>query len=121
MCHIIFILPFVSLYLFYLFPFEEALPLFLFINGTSFLFYYLIYKVMKRRHECGKNAMIGTEATVIEETSSIGKIRVGNEIWYAVSDERLHPGQKCVITGFNGLTAQVAGSGLHFSQITNSL
>lgn len=107
MCHIIFILPFVSLLLFHFLPFEEALPLFVIINALLLFLYYEIYKVMKRRPESGKAAMIGKEVTVLEEISSEGRVSIGNELWFAVSDETLRPGERCIVVGFEGLRARV--------------
>lgn len=107
MCHIIFILPFASLLLFNFLPFEEALPLFVIINALLLFLYYEIYKVMKRRPENGKAAMIGKEGVVVQEIASEGRVLIGNELWFAVSDDNLKPGEKCIVVGFEGLRARV--------------
>ncbi|MFH1624136.1 MAG: NfeD family protein, partial [Pseudomonadota bacterium] len=104
---IIFIVPFASVVLFYMLPIGEALLWFTIINGLCFFVYYKIYGAMKRTPQTGKEGMIGKEGTVIETTSSEGRASIGNELWFAISDERLEPGQKCTVVGFAGLKVVV--------------
>ncbi len=80
MCHIIFVLPFASLLLFSFLPFDEALSIFIIINAVCFFIFYKIYKVMRRKPECGKGSMIGKEGVVIEPIYSEGRVLIDSEI-----------------------------------------
>ena len=102
MCHLIFFLPVFGLPIFWIFPFNTALPLYLFIVGISMLLYYKIYKAMRARVQNGQEAMLGKTGVVLIDIDPEGKIQYATEIWNAVArGKKFLQGEKVVINGFS--------------------
>lgn len=64
MCHIILLLPIISLVLFWILPLAYALPLYLVVLVASILVYFAMMKAMKRPVTTGKEGLIGEIAEV---------------------------------------------------------
>jgi membrane protein implicated in regulation of membrane protease activity len=118
MCHIFLSLPIIALPLFFFFPLETALPIYLIILLVSGFLYYKLGAAMRAKLKTGKEGMIGIEAVVIEDFNPEGKITIWSEIWSATADKKkFHKGQKVEVHGFQGLTAIVGDfSGREFSR-----
>ena len=102
MCHLIFFLPIFGLPVFWFFPFNIALPVYLFIVGISMLLYYKIFKAMRARVHNGLEAMLGKTGVVLKNIDPEGKIKYATEIWNAVAEgKKLLEGEKVVINGFS--------------------
>ena len=102
MCHLIFFLPIFGLPIFWFFPFNIALPVYLFIVGISILLYYKIYQAMRARVHNGLEAMLGKTGVVLKNIDPEGKIKYATEIWNAVAEgKKLLEGEKVVINGFS--------------------
>jgi membrane-bound ClpP family serine protease len=102
MCHLIFFLPIFGLPIFWFFPFNIALPVYLFIVGMSMLIYYKIYQAMRARVHNGLEAMLGKTGVVLKNIDPEGKIKYATEIWHAVADgKKFLAGEKVVINGFS--------------------
>jgi membrane protein implicated in regulation of membrane protease activity len=102
MCHLIFFLPFFGLPVFWIFPFNIALPVYLFIVGVSMLLYYKIYQAMRAKVLNGMEAMLGKRGVVLKNIDPEGKIKYATEIWNAVAErDKFMQGEKVVINGFS--------------------
>ena len=102
MCHLIFFLPVFGLPVFWIFPFNIALPLYLFIVGISMLLYYKIYQAMRAEIRNGLEAMLGRTGVVLRDINPEGKIQYATEIWNAAANgKKFMQGEKVVINGFS--------------------
>ena len=102
MCHLIFFLPIFGLPVFWIFPFNIALPVYLFIVGVSMLLYYKIYRALRTKVLNGMEAMLGKTGVVLKNIDPEGKIKYATELWNAVAEsERFTEGDKVVINGFS--------------------
>lgn len=100
-------MPIIGLILFAILPFPLALPIYLAVALTSLALYRKIFKTMRQPVMTGREGMIGVVAEVVSEVNPYGQIRYRGEVWSVVSSERLKPGQKVRITGFDGMKAIV--------------
>ena len=109
MCHLIFLLPIFGLPVFWIFPFNMALPTYVFIVGISILLYYKIFQAMHAKVRNGQEAMLGKTGVVLENIDPEGKIKYATEIWNAAADgKKFLVGEKVVINGFSyGLSVTV--------------
>lgn len=109
MCHIILLMPILSLVLFWIFPFSEAFPIYTAISIASGFIYLAIMRAMKRRSQIGPGSMIGNSVEVLKRITpgSTGQVLVGGEIWEAKSDHILRKGDRGKIAAVNGLTLKV--------------
>lgn len=59
--------------------------------------------------QSGVYALIGKEGIIVDEISETkgGSVKVGGEIWKAMSDQQLPVGTKVQVTGVQGVTLQV--------------
>jgi membrane-bound serine protease (ClpP class) len=102
MCHLIFFLPIFGLPVFWIFPFNVALPVYLFIIGISMLLYYKIFQAMRAKVRNGQEAMLGKTGVVLKNIDPEGKIKYATEIWNAVAErKKFLEGEKVVISGFS--------------------
>jgi membrane-bound ClpP family serine protease len=102
MCHLIFFLPVFGLPVFWIFPFNIALPVYLFIVGISMLLYYKIFQAMRAKVHNGQEAMLGKTGVVLKNIDPEGKIKYATEIWNAVAErKKFLEGEKVVINGFS--------------------
>lgn len=99
MCHILFVLPFVSLILFLFLPFEQAAIRYAFILLICVIFYWVIWKDMRRPAATGIEGMIGGIAQVIRDGKGTGKVFFKGEIWDAICTQDLSVGESVEITG----------------------
>jgi membrane protein implicated in regulation of membrane protease activity len=99
MCHIFFILPIIALPLFYLLPFGQALFLYSFILLLCAIFYWLIWKDMRRPATTGKEGMVGGVGSVIQNGDGTTKVSYKGEIWDAVCEEDVSIGDLVEVTG----------------------
>lgn len=101
MCHMILFLPFFALPVFWFFPFQIAISLYLIIFGISGLLYYKIFIAMRMDPLVGKEAMLGKIGVVIKDVDPEGKIIYMAEIWSAYAKgKKFHIGDKVVIKDF---------------------
>ena len=98
MCHVLFVLPFVGLVLFWLLPLEQAIFFYSLILIVCVALYWLMWKDFWRPVTAGVEGMIGGKAEVIQNGNGTLKIFFRGEIWDAVSKEDLSVGQKVEIT-----------------------
>ncbi len=102
-CHLLLFMPIVGLGLFIIFPWAVALPMYGIITAISVFIYYKIMGAMRQPVHSGREALLGATATVVTGGSSAGQIRYRNELWSAVSEGELRPGELVKIVGFSGM------------------
>jgi membrane-bound serine protease (ClpP class) len=88
-----------------------SLPLVLFVAiSSAFLMVFVIGLAIKSRSApivSGREEMLNSEGTVIEDFIGMGDIRVHGELWHAHSEQRLQKDQLVQITGRDGLVLKV--------------
>lgn len=99
MCHLLLVMPFVSLVVFLFLPFEEALGIYLMILAVCAVLYWLIWKAIRRPVTTGVEGMIGGTGKVLENGSKTAKVFYKGEIWDAVCSEQLSVGDSVEIAG----------------------
>jgi len=101
MCHIIIALPFVSLILFALLPFWQALSVYAFILLVCGILFWLVGKDMMRPATTGIEGMMGGVGHVAQIGTGPAKISCKGEIWDAVPGEKLSEGDTVEIRGID--------------------
>lgn len=110
MCHLIFFIPVFALPVFWFFPFQTALILYLTVCGLSMLIDLKIIQALRLKPRSGREAMLGQTGVVIQDIDPEGKIQYATEIWNAVAvGHKFAAGDKVIICGFRGLEVQVVG------------
>jgi|SRR3972149_204887 len=124
MCHLLLLMPFVSLVVFWLLPFEQALTIYLVILAACAVLYWLIWKALRRPVTTGVEGMIGGVGQVIQLGKRTTKIFYKGEIWNAISADPLSVGDSVEIARLERMTLivrkvvegqarQVIGLGCH--------
>lgn len=106
-CHLILFLPIISLLLFLFLPFGIALPLYILVLAASALIYYKIIEAMRLPVQTGSEEMIGKEGRAITEINPEGIIRFQNELWMALSKEKIPQGERVRIVAIKGMKVVV--------------
>jgi len=104
MCHILLLMPFASLIVFWLLPFEQALAIYLVILATSAILYWLIWKALRRPVSTGIEGMIGGVGKVIQIGEKTAKIFYKGEIWDAFSADQISLGDLVEIARVERMT-----------------
>jgi membrane-bound serine protease (ClpP class) len=107
MCHILFVLPFISLILFLFLPFEQALALYSFILLLCSILYWLIWRAMRRPVTTGIEGMIGAVGQVIQNGKRGDKVFVKGEIWDAICEEQVAVGESVEVIGLKRMQLSV--------------
>jgi membrane-bound serine protease (ClpP class) len=102
-CHVLLLTPLLGLGLFVVLPWPVALPSYLVVAATSLLLYVKIIRSMRRPVETGQEAMLGATVTVTRRMASEGQVRYFNELWSAVSEQKLAVGDRARIVGIDGM------------------
>jgi len=97
-------MPLFGLAAFLFLPWAAALPLYLVISAVSLLIYAQIMRAQRAPVATGREGMIGREAQVVSDKL----INYRGELWEAVSQEELHPGERVRIVDLEGMRAVVA-------------
>ncbi len=99
MCHILFLIPFMAPILFFFMPFGLALVLYSLILILCSIFYWLIWKDMRRPMTTGIEGMIGGVGKVMRYGRKAAKVYYKGEIWDAICAEDVAIGESVVVTG----------------------
>lgn len=110
MCHLVLLLPVISLPLFWLLPLTQAVPLYLGITAISALIYYLAIKAMRRPVVTGVEALLRSTGEVISKEGDTFRVRAHNDVWNAESTDNLQTGDCINIVALKGLTLVVRRS-----------
>ena len=107
MCHILFVLPFAGLVVFWLLPLEQAILSYSLILLASGILLWLLWKDFRKPVTAGVEGMIGQKAEVIQNSNASVKVFFKGEIWDAVSQEELSVGQRVEVTGMERMRLMV--------------
>ena len=103
MCHVVLAMPVLGLSLFWILPFDLALPIYMVILIASIIVYYAIMKSMRTPVTTGSEGLIGEIGNFIGLTSGEKLVRIHGEIWNASSPENIKPGEEIRVVNVNGL------------------
>ncbi len=107
MCHLLLLMPFASLIVFWLLPFEQALAIYLAILAACAVLYWLIWKACRRPVATGIEGMIGGIGKVIQIGEKKAKIFYKGEIWNAFSADSISLGDSVEISRVERMTVIV--------------
>lgn len=108
MCHVFFLIPVASLFLFGAFPWREAVGLYALINGPVLLAGWLVWRVQQRAPITGREGMIGRKASAQTALAPEGMVLCGNELWRAHSEVPVKAGEIVRVTAVENLELSVA-------------
>lgn len=108
MHHLLLFLPLLALILFYLLPWQVALPFYALILVGSIIGYWKALQAQRQPPAMGRRAMIGDRALVVKAEKGGLEVEYKGEIWNAVSPQPLQIGQMVIIEKVEGLILQVA-------------
>ena len=98
------IAPFLALLLFYYFPLEAALPIYIAILIVSGFCYVIMVRTRRVKVSTGREAMIGREGVVIKDIAPKGKIELNGELWTAETrGETIAAGNRVKVLEAEGL------------------
>ncbi len=107
MCHILLVLPFGGLILFWILPLEQAALLYSLLLVVWSVVFWLLWKDFWRPVTTGVEGMIGAKAEVIQNGNGAAKVFFRGEIWDALSSKDLSVGQRVEITGVERMRLSV--------------
>ncbi len=76
------------------------------ISGLIIIVIRAVYKAHKKKPVTGKSGMIGETAITLETSNPDGQIKIGGEIWNAISKnkKKINKGEHVIIISIKGLT-----------------
>src|SRR5665811_1527522 len=108
MCHLVLLMPVFGLAVFFVLSLPVALVVYLAILGVSILLYKAVIDAMSRRVVTGREAMLGTVASVKRVKSGRVVVSLRGELWTAqatgFTDAARRPDEHLVISGIRGNT-----------------
>ena len=105
-CHIPYLFPVLGVVLFWVLPWQAALPAYLVLVAVSAIYGWATVQTLREPVQTGREAMIGAEGTVIQDGAS-PVIRVGDELWNARSHGPIVTGELVRVVGLEGLRLRV--------------
>lgn len=103
MCHLILLLPVVSLPVFWLLPPAQSIPLYAGVLGLSLWVYGYLLKAMHRPVQTGAEALVGREGVVVERDGGKILVRVASETWVGHSRHPVAVGDRVRVVARDGL------------------
>lgn len=111
MCHLLLLMPLFGLALFWVLPLPIAVPAYLLVLIASAWLFYKVMQAMKLPAYVGWEALVGQEVEVVAPADTLGRgrylVRHGGELWSALSEGQLNPGEKARIVSFEGAMPRV--------------
>jgi membrane-bound ClpP family serine protease len=112
--------PVFALPLFWFFPLNTALPIYISILVISGILYLKVFQAMRSEVLTGQEAMLGKEGLVVEDIAPEGKVQYASETWDAMTEgKRFLKGEKVKISGFQGMRLLVEERPLERDTIGN--
>ena len=111
MCHILFLLPFISVILFFILPFGQALVLYSLILLLCSILFWLIWKDTRRPVTTGAEGMVGGIGKVIQNGTGTTKVFYKGEIWDAICAGEVSVDESAEVTGLEGMKVIVRKEG----------
>ena len=110
MHHLLLLLPLLALGLFFVWPWQLAIVVFVPVAIISLVGYWKVLQATRRPAATGSKAMIGDQAVVLTVAEGEVEVDYEGEIWRAVSARPLHVGDRVIVEAVDGLTLRVAPS-----------
>ncbi len=108
MCHLLLILPLVSLALFRVLPVEVAAPLYALATAVSLAFYGYVWKAMRLPLVNGRESMLSARGRVVHVGERGAVLRLHGELWSTrAAAGALAVGDEAVVVGIDGLSLRV--------------
>ncbi|MBI1396834.1 MAG: hypothetical protein GC151_12695 [Betaproteobacteria bacterium] len=107
MCHLILLLPLVTLPVFWVLPLSYSIPVYAVVLVVSAIVFRLAVRAMHRPIGTGTEALPGSRGEVIDASGHPVRVRVRGEIWNAKSSGELVNGDVIVVTGVDELVLTV--------------
>ena len=89
-------------------PTGGVVILILLMLGFSYYTYYMGKRALSKKLILELESLIGCNGMVMTTIDPTGFVRIGNELWKAVSTNRLESGQDVIVTGVEGFKITVA-------------
>lgn len=123
-CHLALAVPFLSMGLFFMLPWQIALPIYLPLAVISGLLYRTLIRDMRKPPKVGPEALLNATAIVLERlpSGSGGQylVQVGAERWLAQAGRDLRQGDITRVVGVKGLRLVLDGIPEAPSKVVNS-
>ena len=104
MCHLVLLLPLITLPMFWLMPLPEASTAYALIMSLSVWVYFRLVQTMHQPVATGQEALLHAKGEVLRgEEGQRVLVRIASEIWQARSEESLRPGDPIEVTDIIGL------------------
>ena len=107
MCHLLLLSPVFGLVIFWLTPIWIAVPVYGVIVLLSILLYVMMIRMMRLPQMCGNDALLHERGLVVDVTDRDAHVRIGGEIWQAISADQLRVGDQVRVVMHHGLTLEV--------------
>lgn len=107
MCHLFLLSPVLGLMIFWLVPIWIAVPIYSVILVLSILLYVTTARVMCLPQITGVYSLMQRPGVVIDVADRGAHVRIGGEIWQAVSADRLQVGEQVIVKEQHGMTLEV--------------
>ena len=108
MCHVLLLLPFLALPVFWLWPASIALPVYGAAALVSAVLYWYLLKSARMPKLNGAEAMLGVRGRVVDRQGRSVTLFFHGELWQADADgEPLAVGDVAVVVGIKGLRLRV--------------
>lgn len=118
MCHLILLMPVLTLPIFWLMPPGLSIPIYAVIVVLTALLYRLIARSMGKQPLTGKEGLIGVVGEVVSRLGSATHaqylVRSQGELWSASSPDVLQTGEMVSIAAVDGIRLVVRRNGSHF-------
>ena len=107
MCHLILLLPLISLPIFWLVPITAALPIYGAVFLVSVWVYWYVVQAMRRPVVAGREELLHATGHVLDAHGKTAHVRIHSEIWSAESADRLKVDDVVEVLDVDGLRLRV--------------
>jgi len=107
MCHLLLLAPVFGLLIFWLSPIWIAVPVYSVILLLSILLYVITIRMMRLPQMTGVHSLLQRSGVVIDVVDRGPRVRIGGEIWQAVSTDRLQVDEQVNVVKQHGMTLEV--------------
>lgn len=112
-CHVALVMPFLSLGLLLVLPWQAALIIYVPVAAGSAFLFRLLIRDMHKRPTVGAETLIGARATVLERRPAGSRgnyvVLIGSERWMARATTELGLGDEVEVTAIEGICLTVEG------------
>ncbi len=109
-CHLPYLLPILGLALFWVIPWQTALPLYLVLVGVSAVYAWVTVRTFRQPVQTGCEAMVGLTGVVVRDGGP-PVVRISDELWNARSKQPLVAGEEVRVIAVEGLRLRVEPAG----------